>query len=306
MSFGDNLPALYICGMRKQPIKLHQMQVLRRRFELSENEEKEFENLQAGFLGELSFDKLLDAHLSGLNVYHVKDYRFKVDGSEVQIDNLLISGDQAYTFEVKNYNFDLVYCNKAWHFVNGEEFKDLSMQVNRQRLLLQQLLKKGSFYSASNNVMSHLVFVNPKQTIYNMPNLENLIVPSNVDKRLSKICKSNYYDQSALYKFLESQRLVKSIYDIPVDIKFETLRPGTYCYQCNSTSTLDKIHRNLYKCKNCKIDYNILQILQNLQTEITALNDSWKITPAILFKLSGGMVSRAVINKYIREGKIKL
>ena len=180
------------------------------------------------------------------------------------------------------------------------------MQVNRQRLLLQHLLKKGSFYSASNNVMSHLVFVNPKQTIYNMPNLENLIVPSNADKRLSLICKSNYYNQSALNEFLESQRLVKSIYDVPIEIKFKTLRPGTYCYQCNSTTTLDKIHRNLYKCKNCKIDYNILQILQNLQSEITVLNDSWKITPTMLFKLSGGMVSKAVINKYIREGKIKL
>ena len=288
MSFGDNLPALYICGMRKQPIKLHQMQVLRRRAALSEQVEKEFEKLQGGYLGELEFDKLLDVHLSGLDVYHVKDYRFKVDDSEVQIDNLLISGDHVYTFEVKNYNFDLVYSNKAWHLVNGEEFKDLSMQVNRQRLLLQQLLKNGSFYSASNNAMSHLVLVNPKQTIYNMPNLDNLIVPSNVDKRPSKICKSNYYDQSALYEFLESQRLVKSFYDVPVEINYETLRPGTYCYICDSTSQLDKIHRNLYKCKNCKTAYKILQILLNLQSELTALNDSWKITPTMLFKLSGG------------------
>ena len=88
--------------MRKQPIKLHQLQVLRRRDALSEQEEKEFEKLQRGYIGELDFDKLLDVHLSGLDVYHVKDYRFKVDGSEVQIDNLLISGDQFYTFEVKN------------------------------------------------------------------------------------------------------------------------------------------------------------------------------------------------------------
>lgn len=293
--------------MRKLPIKLHQLQILRRRAALNEQEEKEFEKLQGGYLGELDFDKLLDEYLSGLDVYHLKDYRIKVDGSEVQIDNLLISGDRIYTFEVKNYYFDLVYGRQSWHFVNGEEFKDLSMQVNKQRQSLQLLLKNGGYYSsAENNVMSHLVFINPAQTIYNMPNLENLIIPSNASKRLSKICKSNYYDQSGLYEFLESQRLVKSFYDILVEINFNELRPGIYCYQCNSTNQLDKIYRNLYKCKNCKTDYNILQILQNLQTEISTLNDTWKITPTMLYKFSGGIVSRAVIFNYVKEGKIKL
>ena len=84
---------------------------------------------------------------------------------EVQIDNLLISGDRICRFEVKNYNFDLIYVSKSWHFVSGEEFKDLSMQVNRQRIAMQQLLKKGSFHSAGNSVLSHLAFVNPEQTI---------------------------------------------------------------------------------------------------------------------------------------------
>lgn len=293
--------------MRIIPLKLQQLHILKRRSILSESESKEYNKLQSGYLGELEFDKILDEYLKDLEVYHLKDYRFKVNTSEeVQIDNLLISGDRICTFEVKNYNFDLSYGSKSWHFVNGEEFKDLSMQVNRQRIALQQLLKKGSFHSAGNSVLSHLAFVNPEQTIYNMPNYENLIVPSNVKQRLSRLCKSNNYDQSSLFEFLESQRLAKSFYDVPVDLDFEQLRSGLYCYQCESTIELDKIHRNLYKCKNCKTDYKILQILEKLLLEIKALNDSWKVTPTMLLKLSGGRISKATLHKYIKEGKLRL
>ena len=81
--------------MRIIPLKLQQLHILKRRSILSESESKEYNKLQSGYLGELEFDKILDGYLTGLEVYHLKDYRFKVNTSEeVQIDNLLISGDR--------------------------------------------------------------------------------------------------------------------------------------------------------------------------------------------------------------------
>lgn len=212
--------------MRIIPLKLKQLQILSRRTILGETEEKEREKLQRGYAGELEFDKLLGEFVHGLDVYHLKDYRFKIDNneatmkvasglSEVQIDNVLVAGDCIYTFEVKNFGFDLVYGAKSWYFTGGREYKDLSMQVNRQRTSLDFLLRNGGF---NYGITSHLAFVNPRQTIYNMPNLENLLVPSNTHRRLSSICVDNRYDQSTLASYLDSRRLTKSMFDLPANV----------------------------------------------------------------------------------------
>lgn len=312
LSFGDNLLSRYINAMRKIPLKLKQLQILKRRTILGKNDEKEREKLQRGYAGELEFDKLLDEALRDMDVYHLKDFRFKIDSSattmkvasgfsEVQIDNVLIAGDRIYTFEVKNFGFDLVYGAKSWYFTGGQEYKDLSMQVNRQRTSLDFLLRDGGF---NYDIISHLVFVNPRQTIYNMPNLENLLVPSNTQRRLNNICVSNRYDQSGLADYLDSRRLVKSMYDLPTNVTFDELRSGVFCYQCDSVAELERINRHLYKCDFCKSSYKTLKIVEILIDELRTLNKDWEITPRLISILSGDALSKSVVNKYKREGKI--
>ncbi|CDZ99094.1 Nuclease-related domain protein [Jeotgalicoccus saudimassiliensis] len=298
--------------MRKLPLKLKQLKILSRRTLLGETEEKEKEKLARGFEGELLFDRLLDESVRALDVFHLKDYRFKIDAGteylkvagglgEVQIDNVLVAGDRLYTFEVKNFGFDLVYGSKSWFFTGGREYKDLSMQVNRQRTSLDSLIREGGFKS---EITPHLVFVNPRQTIYNMPNLENLMIPSNTHRRLAAICTSNHYDHSTLIDYLDSRRLVRSIYDLPANVSFGELRPGVFCYRCDSVAELVRVNRHLYHCKFCKTAYKTLNIVECLIDELRTLNDTWVITPAMISTLSGGAVSKAVVNKYRRENKI--
>lgn len=314
LSFGDNLLSRYINAMRKIPLKLKQLQILKRRTILGKNDEKEREKLQRGYAGELKFDKLLDEALRDMDVYHLKDFRFKIDSSattmkvasgfsEVQIDNVLIAGDRIYTFEVKNFGFDLVYGAKSWYFTGGQEYKDLSMQVNRQRTSLDFLLRDGGF---NYDIISHLVFINPRQTIYNMPNLENLLVPSNTQRRLNNICVSNRYDQSGLADYLDSRRLVKSMYDLPTNVTFDELRSGVFCYQCDSVAELEKVSPYKYCCPSCTQVFTPLEIVQTLIDELKTLNESWEITPVRISQLSGGHISSSSVRRYYRDQKIQL
>lgn len=298
--------------MRIIPLKFKQLQILSRRTILGETEEKERDKLHRGYAGELGFDKLLEELVQELDVYHLKDYRFKIDPgattmkvasglSEVQIDNVLVAGDRIYTFEVKNFGFDLVYGAKSWHFTGGREYKDLSMQVNRQRTSLDFLLRSGGF---NYDITSHLVFVNPRQTIYNMPNLENLLVPSNTHRRLGGICVSNRYDQSTLSSYLDSRRLKKSMYDLPANVCFEELRPGVFCYQCDSVAELERVNSYKYCCRSCTKTFSTFEIVLVLIDELKTLNESWEVSAAKISKLSGGVVSSSTVRKYKREGKI--
>lgn len=105
--------------MRKPPLKLEQLSILKARTALCTEELNELDYLMTGFVGEVEFDRVLDEYIQGTNNIHLKDYRFKtktdadsfrkVDtkSSEVQIDSLLISKNRIFTFEIKNYNQDL-------------------------------------------------------------------------------------------------------------------------------------------------------------------------------------------------------
>lgn len=314
MLFGDNLLYLYVIDMRTIPLKLKQLQILTRRTLLDESEEKEKEKLTRGWQGELGFDKLIDTAVRGKEIYHLKDYRFKIDSgtetlkvasgmSEVQIDNVLIAGDRVYTFEVKNFGFDLIYDSKIWFFESGREYKDLSMQVNRQRTSLDFLIRNGGF---NYDITSHLAFVNPSQTIYNMPNLENLLVPTNTPRRLAKICQPNRYDHGNIADYLNSRRLLKSMYDLPANVEFDELRTGVFCYQCDSVAELVRVNRYKYHCNTCKHIYLTVDVVNTLIEEIKSLNSNWKISPALLSQLSGGAVSSGCIRNYRAKGLIEL
>lgn len=298
--------------MRILPLKLKQLTIMSKRMTLNSDEQKEKEKLSVGFSGELEFDKHLESFIQNLDVYHLKDYRFKINEvkgdlkvanglSEVQIDNLLIAGDQLFTFEVKNFNFDLVYGSKSWFFAGGQEYKDLSTQVNRQRTSLNYMLKSNGYNYA---VTSHLVFVNPQQTIYEMPNLPNLIVPSNMYNRLSNVCRSNKYDHHRLLELLENRRLEKSMYDLPVNVEFEELGTGVFCDACESVEELERVTRYKYLCNHCEKIFTTLEIVQILIDEIRTLNENWTITAERLAHLSRDAVSSSIIRRYKRDGKI--
>lgn len=298
--------------MRKLPLKLKQLQILSRRTLLGETEEKERNKLNRGWLGELEFDKLLDTAVRDMNIYHLKDYRFKIDEgpevlkvasgmSEVQIDNVLIAGDRVYTFEVKNFGFDLVYDSKTWFFESGREYKDLSMQVNRQRTSLDYLIRNGG---CNYDITSHLVFVNPSQTIYNMPNLENLIVPSNTHRRLAKICQPNRYDHGSVADYLDSRRLLKSMYDLPANVEFGELRTGVFCYQCDSAAELVRVNSYKYRCHSCNKEFTTFEIVLILIDELKTLNEAWKISPDRISDFSGGAVSSSTVRRYKRDRRL--
>ncbi|CAM4254671.1 Nuclease-related domain-containing protein [Lacicoccus alkaliphilus] len=103
-------------------MKLEQLQILKCRTVGDGADVNELANLKLGWEGEIQMDMMIDCAIRGRNCIHMKDYRFAVNG-EVQIDNVLIAGDRIFTFEVKKYNFDLIYSDEVWTFTNGEKFK---------------------------------------------------------------------------------------------------------------------------------------------------------------------------------------
>lgn len=299
--------------MRDKSRRHKQLEILSYRYDLPEAESVELESLKRGHEGELEFDRLLDDEFNDVDFIHIKDYCFKVgrvnfsstksDNSidrEIQIDNIIIAGDRIITFEIKNYNFDLKYGDGQWTYLNGRKFSDPLIQITRQKNDLQELIEELGF---SIKIFSTIVFINPDQTIYNLPEHPEIIVRSNLLKKLKKVLWENRHDYSVLRERLEARRLPESQYQGDVGVLFEELKTGVFCEECGGR--LEKKSNYNYFCQTCNRVLPILSVMKQMIYEMKILNNNWKITAALLHNFSGKSISESYVLKYKKAGKIK-
>lgn len=299
--------------MRNKSRRHRQLEILSYRCDLPEADLNELKVLAGGYAGEVEFDCILEEEFGDVEFIHMKDFCFKVGRSgsltkaessvdkEIQIDNIIIAGDRMLTFEVKNYNFDLIYVEGQWTYENGRKFGDPMLQVGRQKVALQGFLDKAGF---SISLYGTIVFINQNQTIFRLPDKPEILVRSNMRKKLRKVLHPNRYDYSDLVGRLEAERLVESQYQGNAGVLFEDLKTGVFCGDCGG-SLLKRSNYN-YDCVQCAKVWPVLMVVKNLVEEIKVLNRTWKISPSKLHKYSGGAISESCILKYKKAGKIDI
>ncbi len=299
--------------LRYKPLKLKQLEILKCRAAVAEDEVNELGHLKLGWEGEGELDRLIDERIEGRDCVHLKDYRFSVSeaggdsrkismsSSEVQIDNILIAGDRVFTFEVKKFNFDLVYSDTVWTFTGGDKFKNLMQQVSRHNDAFRYLLRQSG-HGADFEVYSCLVFINPKQTIYNLPYGKNILTYSGVEKFLDRIVRDNHYSYDRLLEFLKSRRLTKSMYDGKANVDLESLRGGVYCENCHVG--LERVNRNRYDCFTCLESFDLLTVTRRLIDELKILNEDWKLDSSIIARYGGNQISSSYIRRQKQRGNI--
>lgn len=271
----------------------------------------ELKGLAGGHAGEVEFDHILEEGFSDMDFIHMKDFCFKTgrNGSltkvqssvdqEIQIDNIIIAADRMITFEVKNYNFDLVYGEGQWTYTNGRKFGDPLLQVGRQKVALQEFLDKAGF---SVSLFSTVVFINPEQTIFNLPDRPEIIVRSNMMKKLRKVIYPNRNDHSNLVGRLEAGRLFESQYQGDVGVLFEDLKAGVFCRDCGERAARHNQQR--FRCPSCDSTWTLLEVIKRLIYEIKTLNRTWEITPTIINRFSGGEISESCVRRHRKKSHI--
>lgn len=260
-----------------------------RSFENAE-EKKKLESLRLGFTGELFFDSLVDEEIP--DVVHLKDYRFCVENNEYQIDNILLTGDTLFLFEVKNFSFDLKYTPDTWKFMNGKDWIDPVIQVDQQRNKFNQLLLPTNYQLP---IYSNLIFINPSQTIYNLTEHPKVHTFSNIRKRLNIIHKENAVNHSQLLRFLEDNRVIHSKYNQDIEIEIDKMKKGIVCSKC--FSFLKKVNRNRFVCQGCLKKFTATDSANELIKEMLILNKEGRLSSYRMAALSGGQLSSSLFRK---------
>ncbi|SOC37974.1 nuclease-related domain-containing protein [Salinicoccus kekensis] len=299
--------------MREKTRRHQQLEILHERYILPAYEKDELQKLEAGFIGELEFDGIIEPFIKGSNIIHIKDYSFypedapelstksREDASHVQLDNLVVAKDFLYTFEIKNYSFDLIYKDSKWYFENGNEFASPLLQVARQRDTLGKMLYG---FGSEIRMFNVVVFINKRQTIFNLPAAGEIIVRSNLHKKLAKAMAGNHYDHSRLISRLEERKVDVVKHQRDTTVGFRELAKGVFCGGCGRKVT--RKNRDWFRCRGCEVDIPILDAAARLIRELKVLNRSWKVTPSLIQAFSDGEISEFYVRSNVKRGRLGL
>src|SRR5699024_9264707 len=118
-----------------------------------------------GYEGEMQFYQILnqELHNEPIKLFNV---HLKINGSECQIDALLIFQNEIILFEVKNYQGDFIIKGDQWYTLSKQEIRNPLHQLRRTELLIHQLL---TMHNLSLKVRSFVVFIYSEFKLYQTP-----------------------------------------------------------------------------------------------------------------------------------------
>ncbi|MGJ7911334.1 nuclease-related domain-containing protein [Neobacillus sp. LXY-1] len=221
---------------RTEPHDLAMFRILNARMELSENDKRNFINLQKGYLGELKFDEFaerqLDDHIPILN-----DLLMKHNNSYFQIDSFIIANGVGNLIDIKNSEGDYIFRDGQFYPMgSNQEILNPLGQLDRCVTLLRKSL---SIKDCQIPIKPYLAFVNPNFTLYQAPVHESLIFPTQLNAFMKKLnagtTRVNGH-QTKLIETLLAAHITKYPYSKLPAYSFEQLKKGITCCKCQSFS----------------------------------------------------------------------
>jgi hypothetical protein len=232
---------------------------------LSDQEKKNYYNLEKGFEGEVKFDLLTEKLQSDCLV--LNDLLLEVNNSVFQIDTAIIFQKTIYLFDVKNFEGDYYYENEKFYTKTGNEIKDPLLQLKRCESLFRQLLQK---LGVNFHVEAYLVFINPEFTLLQAPRSYPIIFLTQLNRFMKKLnilpSKLNQRHEN-LANQLNSLHQNETPYTQLLAYDYNQLQKGIICSSCHSLLT--SVKKNKIVCEECEhqevIDLAVLRSVAELK-----------------------------------------
>lgn len=174
----------------------------------------------------------------------------KANGTTFQVDTLIITSQLLYLLDIKNYEGDYNYDSGKFLSSVMQEIKSPLTQLERSENLLRLLIQNLGFTIP---IAPYVVFINPEFTLYNAPQNERLIFPTQINRFIRQI-ELNSNKLTVKHKLL-AEKLVSSQIrnnfseqNIP-HYEYEKLKKGISCSECTSFS-IDRDKQSII-CKDC-------------------------------------------------------
>ncbi|WP_226671194.1 nuclease-related domain-containing protein [Metabacillus litoralis] len=285
---------------RSESTELLTLQVLNNRMNLSEKDKSYFLNLKKGYEGEMTFDSLTDK--LELDCLILNDLLLKQNNTSFQIDSLLITPDSIYLFEVKNFEGDFYYEHDRLYKKPKTEINNPLTQLSRSDSLLRQLLQSYGYHIP---IKAHVIFINPKFTLYQAPLTDSYILPTQINKYLTKL--NSLHSMKINQKQLKLAEKIGSLHIVDSPFKnipsydFAQLQKGITCIKCHFflTSGGARIHK--FHCSECGSHEAIKDAVIRSVHEFKLLFPNHKITTNSIHEWCQVIESKKRISRILKS-----
>ncbi|WP_102349290.1 nuclease-related domain-containing protein [Bacillus sp. Marseille-P3661] len=285
---------------RSQSAELLILRSLNARMSLSDKDQQHYQNLKKGYEGEVIFDSFTEK--LACDCYILNDLLFKFNGTQFQIDSLIITSDTIYCFEVKNYEGDYFYESERFYTKTRSEISSPLTQLSRSESMLRQLLQN---LGNQLPIQAFVVFINPEFTLYQTPLNKPMIFRSQVNRYMKNL-STIPFKLDKKHKILADKLLVNHIKDSPIlslpSYDYEQLQKGIPCISCGSLSIT--VSRTKCVCEECGHEETVTNAVLRCVEEFQRLFPSQKITTNTIFDWCGVVKSkeriRMILKKYYK------
>jgi hypothetical protein len=283
---------------RSETDELLILRILNARMKLTEIEKKNYLNKEKGFEGEVKFD-LLTEKLSGERII-LNDLLLKVNNSKFQIDTIVIFQETIDLCEVKNYERDYIYKNDRLYTLSEKEVPNPLDQLKRCESLFRQLLQNLGFKIP---IEGWLVFINPEFTLYNAPQNQSIIFPTQINRFMKKLnskpSKLNGMHKKLAEKLISLHQIESPNKQLLPHYEFDQLEKRISCASCHTLST--SVRGTKLICDECGAVENVESAVIRSVKEIKLLFPDLKITTTVIHEWCGVIDSKKTIRRILKE-----
>lgn len=208
------------------------LEILEKRTTLSIDQQQSLDRLSTGYKGELYFSKLVQTELQCEPIV-LYDLLLEINGSECQIDCLLIFQNELILIEIKNYQGDFFIENNDWYKLPKNGIKNPLYQLQRTELLLNQFLKQ---HQLTLKVKAFVVFTHPEFQLYQAPLNIPLVFHTQLKRFIQRLqnipCQISKHNHN-IEKLLKSNHKTSSAYESSLFDDYAYLKKGVTCGKCN-------------------------------------------------------------------------
>ncbi len=212
---------------------------------------------------------------------------------------MIIYQDKIHPFEVKNYEGEYHHDPKGLKSPFGKIHQNPLVQLRRGELLLDQLQQNYGYHLP---IEGYVVYVNPEFTLYNAPQNEPAIFPTQLNKFLKKfdMKPSKLYGwHRKLAETLDAQHQKES--PLVPDYDYNGLRKGITCAACHSFAPTAFCRGKKLICGDCGHVEDLESAVLRCVGEIKLLFPNMKFTTNVVYEWCGGLVSKKTFNRILTK-----
>ncbi|HZW68767.1 MAG TPA: nuclease-related domain-containing protein [Pseudogracilibacillus sp.] len=281
------------------PLSLLLYETLFVRNGLSPQEIHQYEQIKAGFYGEAKLSELIVSR-NFRHIIPLFDIRLLSRAAELQIDCLLLTENDLFILEVKNYSGDYqMENNNLFSLPTKRQVQTPLTQVERTEFLFKRMLDDRKIHR---NVQSYVVFINNNFMLYNASPELPMIFPAQIESFLKQINENAYRLTSQTKKLahiLTSQQIEHSSYERYPDYSFDRLKYGLFCEHC--FSPLSKKGREALTCLPCRSTILSEDAILFAIAQFHLLFPKEKIRTETITRWCGNIVSKKAVRRTLQK-----